>query len=88
MGWKIIFAPQALEKLEQIEFSKPQHMTNWSYFAKCGHDFSHVAFQAADALAHLPRRLLDMRASVYPDVAVASAKALMVDLPHASIHRD
>jgi hypothetical protein len=24
----------------------------------------------------------------YPDVAVAPAKALMVDLPHASIHRD
>ena len=28
------------------------------------------------------------RFRVYPDVAVAPAKALMVDLPHASIHRD
>ena len=64
-----------------------RYMTNWSYFAKCGHDskcghdFNHVAFQSAHAFAHLPRRLLDLRVSAHPDVAVAPAKALIVDLP-------
>jgi hypothetical protein len=70
------------------DFSKPQYLTNWSYFAKCGRDFSYVAVRSADALAHLSRRLFDMRASAYPDVAVAPPKALVLDLPHASIHRD
>jgi hypothetical protein len=49
----------------------------------------HATFD--DASSERPRRVLDIRASrfgVYPDVAVVSAKALMVDLPHASIHRD
>ena len=80
---------------EGIQFrmnSQTAALTNWSYFAKCGHDyFSHVAFQSADALRTCRAVSLICALSrfrVYPDVAVAPAKALMVNLPHASIHRD
>ena len=71
-------------------------LTNWAHFAKCGHDFRHVDLGAH--LKHSDIWLANGRAvswicalsrfCAYPDVVVAPANALMVGLPHASIHSD
>ena len=67
-------------------------MTNGHTLQSVDMTSAHVAFYGAEGHVTLGANdrvvFFDMRFLVYPDVAVAPAKALMLGSPHASIHRD